>query len=264
MPVTLDGSGSSDPNGDMLVYTWTRGGEELATGVNPTIDLAPGVHDITLKVEDYRDGIDTDTVRITLQAPDIEVDDLYITHPEGGGIAGGTVTVRNLGDKTLNWTVSDTALLDQSDIIREFPVTWVSTYSSSGYPRTMAYDATRDCLWVGYYYDDEVGRIDANNGSNIETKELGSGHRVYALDMDGADLWVADYCAKQFKRFDVGFGDQHADHRQPWRHRIRSIRDRAGLRPVLCRAAKRHEHLSAERRQWCCGRYILRCPGEVQ
>ena len=203
MPVTLDGSGSTDPNGDVLVYTWREGSDEIATGANPTIDLAPGVHDITLKVDDYRGGIDTDVVRITLQASDIEVDDLYIAHPVGGGIAGGTVTVRNLGDKTLTWTVSELQQLDQSDIIREFPVTWASSYWSSAYPRTMTYDATRDCLWVGYYYDDEVGKLNPSNGSIIETKELGAGNRVYTLDMEGADLWVADYSAKNFKKFDI-------------------------------------------------------------
>ena len=104
MPVTLDGSGSSDPNGDELVYTWTEGATELATGVNPTINLAPGTHDITLTVDDYRGGTDTDVVRINLRAPNIEVADLYVAYAVGGGIATGTVTVRNTGDKTLSWT----------------------------------------------------------------------------------------------------------------------------------------------------------------
>ena len=48
--------------------------------------------------------------------------------------AGGTVTVRNSGEKTLSWTVSDTVLLDQADIVHEFPVNWVSSYSTYAYP----------------------------------------------------------------------------------------------------------------------------------
>jgi len=199
MEVTLDGSGSSDPNGDELVYLWTMGPEELSTDVNPTIELPPGVHDIKLTVDDLRGGVDTDTVRITLRAPNIEVDDLYVPIPEGGG----TVTVRNTGDRTLNWSVSDTLAVQQSDIVREFQVTWVSSYSAYAYPQTMAYDATRDSLWVGYYNDDEVGRLNANNGNVIETKALGDGKRVYAIDMEGAHLWNADYSEKKFRKFDM-------------------------------------------------------------
>ena len=208
MSVTLDGTGSSDPNGDELVYSWTGDGlpaEALSEGglmgESVTVDLAPGVHDITLRVDDMRGGFDTDTVRITLRAPDIEVDDCYVAYPEGGGTVSGAITVRNNGDKTLNWSVSDTLQLDSSSIIREFEVTWKSSYSAYAYPYTMTYDASRDCLWVAYYYDDEVGKINASNGSTITTKSVGSGRRVYALDMEGPDLWAADYYEKKFRKY---------------------------------------------------------------
>ncbi|MFC1462983.1 LamG-like jellyroll fold domain-containing protein, partial [Verrucomicrobiota bacterium] len=68
---------------------------------------------------------------------------------------------------------------------------------------TMTYDGTRDCLWVGYYYDDEVGKINASNGSVMETKALGAAHYMYSLDMEGADLWVADYSSQNFKKFNM-------------------------------------------------------------
>ena len=35
--VTLDGSGSSDPDGDPLTYSWTINGQSAATGVHPTL-----------------------------------------------------------------------------------------------------------------------------------------------------------------------------------------------------------------------------------
>ena len=59
--VTLDGSGSTDPDEDPLTYTWTgpfsEGGGTL-TGVNPVVTLPLGTHTISLVVDD---GTETDT-----------------------------------------------------------------------------------------------------------------------------------------------------------------------------------------------------------
>ncbi|MCZ6722204.1 MAG: S8 family serine peptidase, partial [Proteobacteria bacterium] len=67
--VTLDGSGSSDPDtGDTLTYDWSEGGATIATGVNPTVSLSVGVHTITLTVSDG--GLsNTDTVIVTVTDP---------------------------------------------------------------------------------------------------------------------------------------------------------------------------------------------------
>ena len=46
--VTLDGSGSSDADGDVLSYSWSEGGVQIATGISPTVSLAPGVHTVNL------------------------------------------------------------------------------------------------------------------------------------------------------------------------------------------------------------------------
>ena len=42
--VTLDGRGSSDPDGDPLNYRWSEGGQSLATGANPMTTLPAGTH----------------------------------------------------------------------------------------------------------------------------------------------------------------------------------------------------------------------------
>ena len=49
--VTLDGSGSSDEDGDTLEYTWTGPFDDV-TGSNPTVTLGVGTHTITLTVSD--------------------------------------------------------------------------------------------------------------------------------------------------------------------------------------------------------------------
>ncbi|MGB5303003.1 MAG: PKD domain-containing protein [Gemmatimonadota bacterium] len=67
--VTLDGSGSTDPDGSIVSYLWTEGGGEIATGVNPTVLFAVGPHEVTLTVTDDAGDTDTDVVVITVDEP---------------------------------------------------------------------------------------------------------------------------------------------------------------------------------------------------
>ena len=62
--VQLDGSGSSDPDGDPLTYEWTWSGGS-ASGVNPIVTLPPGLTTVTLTVSDG-ELTATDTVDITV------------------------------------------------------------------------------------------------------------------------------------------------------------------------------------------------------
>ncbi len=64
--VTLDGSGSSDPDGDVLTYTWTGGGLSGVSGANPAVQLPAGSHTVTLTVSDG-ELTATDTVQVTVQ-----------------------------------------------------------------------------------------------------------------------------------------------------------------------------------------------------
>lgn len=62
--VMLDGSGSSDPDQDDLTYSWSEDGNEIGTGVGPTVNLALGTHTITLTVDDGNGETDSDEVVI--------------------------------------------------------------------------------------------------------------------------------------------------------------------------------------------------------
>ena len=68
-PVTLDGSGSSDSDGNIISYIWSEGGTQIATGVNPSVTLSVGTHTITLTIIDNDGGTSTDTVTITMPPP---------------------------------------------------------------------------------------------------------------------------------------------------------------------------------------------------
>jgi hypothetical protein len=65
--VTLDGSGSSDSDGTIVSYAWREDGSPIASGVNPIVDFAVGVHTVTLRVTDNDGSTDTDTVVITVE-----------------------------------------------------------------------------------------------------------------------------------------------------------------------------------------------------
>lgn len=64
--VTLDGSGSHDPDGDLLTYNWTWDGN-TACGVSPTVELPPGTTTIALVVNDGQLDSEPDTVDITVR-----------------------------------------------------------------------------------------------------------------------------------------------------------------------------------------------------
>jgi len=64
--VTLDGSASSEPDGNPLSYRWTWPGGS-ASGVNPTITLPLGTTTVTLVVNDGQADSAPDTVLITVR-----------------------------------------------------------------------------------------------------------------------------------------------------------------------------------------------------
>ncbi len=65
--VTLDGSGSYDPDGGPIVsYTWNVWQGGSLTGATPTIRLKTGIHKIILTVADDEGSTDNDTVIVTV------------------------------------------------------------------------------------------------------------------------------------------------------------------------------------------------------
>jgi hypothetical protein len=67
VPVQLDGSGSFDPDGDALTFTWFEGTVQVGTGPTPTVTLGPGEHDIELVASDGISDPAQTTVHVSIQ-----------------------------------------------------------------------------------------------------------------------------------------------------------------------------------------------------
>lgn len=65
--VMLDGSGSSDPEGEPLSYAWSLGGQQIASGATPTVGpFSPGTYTIDLTVSDSRGATASDILVLTV------------------------------------------------------------------------------------------------------------------------------------------------------------------------------------------------------
>ncbi|MFZ1728621.1 MAG: HYR domain-containing protein [Bacteroidota bacterium] len=68
--VNVDGSASFDIENDKLSYAWSENGTTFATTAVASTNLTPGVHTLTLTVNDGRGGTDADDLIVTL-IPDV-------------------------------------------------------------------------------------------------------------------------------------------------------------------------------------------------
>ncbi|MEC9354468.1 MAG: PKD domain-containing protein, partial [Candidatus Thermoplasmatota archaeon] len=84
-PITLSAAGSSDPDGDQLLFVWSSDRDGLLTTTTETsveVQLTPGAHTLTLAARDPAGAIGEATVQITVQSLQRD-DDSLIPAPTG-------------------------------------------------------------------------------------------------------------------------------------------------------------------------------------
>jgi uncharacterized repeat protein (TIGR01451 family) len=144
-PVTLDGTASTDPDGDTpLTYEWREGVTVLGTGATLNTSLAFGPHTITLKVTDPSGDFSEDTVAVNV----VDTSDPMITAPPnvtvstgpGATDCGVVVTDAQLGNATASDGCSASVTVNRTGVPsgNVFPVgqTFVTYTADDGHGHT--------------------------------------------------------------------------------------------------------------------------------
>ena len=115
--VTLDGSGSSDPDNDPLTYSWT-GVFGTASGATPSVSIPAGTYTVTLVVNDGT----VDSTPATMSVTVVDTTAPAITAPDDVQVeATGPQTDVTIGTATANDAVGVTSI--DSDAPADYSVT---------------------------------------------------------------------------------------------------------------------------------------------
>jgi len=215
-PVVLDGSTSSDPDGDPLAFSWTDAAESVLGGtavVMPSLLL--GTHDFTLTVSDGQGESDADTVNITVRdttAPALDLPEpLLVTcrsaaPPGGAGVPGDDAQVAAwLGSATAN-DACDPAVPVTHDAPAVFGIGTTAVRFSASDDSDNTVQESRD-LRVVYEFGGFLAPLLQDNSASIKQGKQGRTIPVkFPLSCAGVPAGTAVATIAVFKLIDADTG----------------------------------------------------------
>jgi len=212
--VTLNGSGSTDPDGSITAYDWEENSVLIGSGVTPTVTLSVAVHTIDLTVTDDDAATDTDSVVVAVDPPSggntypvncntadqVVRDDgtfKYVAHAQhrvGGGVAGAdgaAVLVFQLPALAGDETVDTAGLRVNLETIMSGVVGNVDLYG-------IDYRAGSAVILSDYYegaYDGDPGATALQDNFATPSSSTGSMTTSASGDVNLAAFLAAQYTA---------------------------------------------------------------------
>ena len=151
--VTLDGSASLDPDGEIVSYQWLNASnQQIATGATATVRLADGEHTITLLVTDDDGTTDVDTLVVRVTAPSANQLPIAVAGPnrivaDSDGQPGEGVVLNGAQSTDADGTIASYEwLVGQSTVIASGPNPTVRLADG---PQTITLRVTDDLGGVG-------------------------------------------------------------------------------------------------------------------
>ncbi|MFQ5641183.1 MAG: DNRLRE domain-containing protein, partial [bacterium] len=210
--VTLDGSGSSDPDGTIASYEWKEGATVIATGVGPTVSLAVGSHTLLLTVTDNMGDTAVDVVEVNVN-PGSSGDDVAFTPTDDAYVRSKKPTkkyghsdllqVRRTSKKSytfLKFNVTGLSGIVQSAKIR-LKVTDSSNDGGTIYTVSNAWDEG-SIIWnnapsIGGSPLSSVGSVSNGDIVEFDVSSAISGNGVYSFGIKSASKNKAEYSSKE-------------------------------------------------------------------
>ena len=225
--VTLDASGSSDPDSDPMTYSWDLNNDSTygdATGVSPTLTWAQlqafginddGTYTINVEVDDGNGGITTDTTTIDVVnvAPTLTV-------TGNATIADGSTYTLNLSDIDAGADTITSWTIDWGDgnivTYAGDPTSVTHVYTGEGLTFNISVSATDEDgsyltneMLVASANTNSIFRYEPNTGAFLdEFGTVGEGVNFPASVTIGPDgyLYVASYVSDDITRYDATTG----------------------------------------------------------